>query len=38
MGVRIMLLSLQHVEKDKEINHTDGYSFLYYEYFMGSAL
>ena len=38
VGIRIKLLSLHHVEEDKEIHHTDACSVLYNEHFMGSAL
>ena len=38
MGIRIKLLSLHHVEEDKEIHLTDACGVLYNELFMGSAL
>ena len=38
MGIRIKLLSLHHVEEDKEIHHTDACCVLHNEHFMGSAV
>ena len=38
MGIRIKLLSLHHVEEDKEIPHTDACGVLYNEHFMGTAV
>ena len=38
MGLQIKLLSLRHVEEDKEIHHTDACSVLYNEHFMGPTL
>ena len=38
MGLQIKLLSLHHVEEDKEIHHTDACGVLNNEHFMGSAL
>ena len=38
MGIRIKLLSLHHVEEDKEIRHTDTCCVLHNEHFMGSPL
>jgi hypothetical protein len=38
VGIRIKLLSLHHVEEDKEIHHTDACGVLYNEHFMGYAV
>jgi hypothetical protein len=38
VGIRIKLLSLHHVEEDKEIHHTDDCCVWSNEHFMGFAV